>query len=130
MTHVAAGPPVLLRGPHGRCRALLGRQRSATQNPGLSRTTNIPNLTGMVQVAAGVAHACAVHATGTVRCWGEDFAGQLGGSSTTTDVPGLTGATQVVAGEGSTCALLTGGTVRCWGRTRRRAPRRRPMSPG
>ncbi|MFO0626666.1 MAG: hypothetical protein U0325_13715 [Polyangiales bacterium] len=81
----------------------------------LSRTTNVPNLTGMVQVSAGGGHACAVHATGTVRCFGNNSVGQLGGSSTTTDVPGLTGVTQVAAGLSHTCALLAGGTVRCWG---------------
>jgi len=72
-----------------------------------------PGLTGVLQVAAGFAHSCALLSGGTVRCWGANWA--VSDSSVTTDVSGLAGVTQIAAGALHTCALLTGGTVRCWG---------------
>ena len=64
---------------------------------------------------------CAVVATGAVRCWGANGAGQLGDGTTTTSsvampVSGITKA-QAIASDGdhSFCALLTTGAVDCWG---------------
>ena len=77
---------------------------------------------GVTAMAAGYMHACAVTATGGVKCWGSNHQGQLGadlpppGSSLTpVDVIGLdTGATAVAAGWGHSCAAVAG-DVKCWG---------------
>lgn len=47
--------------------------------------TNVP-IQGIVQVATGRRHTCAVMVTGAVRCWGENTSGQLG-NDTTIDQP-------------------------------------------
>ncbi|MCA9689755.1 MAG: hypothetical protein KC636_09100, partial [Myxococcales bacterium] len=90
-----------------------------------------------IDVAAGYDHACAITEGGKVKCWGHDFAGQLGYGGTPQacgnqkcrgavpedmgdNLPFVDlGAGQVAialsAGQGSTCALLEGGDVKCWG---------------
>jgi cysteine-rich repeat protein len=85
------------------------------------------NIGGPVQqLAAGGAHTCALLTTGTVRCWGDNYYGQLGypnvgshsGDRTPADLGDVDvgGAVrQVVAGANHTCALLESGKVRCWG---------------
>ena len=75
---------------------------------------------GVVQVSAGGTHTCAVTASGTVKCWGSNFAGELGNNDTNNsgvpvDVSGLNGVIQVSAGSSHTCALIDDGTVKCWG---------------
>jgi alpha-tubulin suppressor-like RCC1 family protein len=81
----------------------------------------VSGLAGVVGLAAGDNHACALLRAGTVECWGSNEFGQLGGSSaadrqTPSVVAGVTGARQVVAGDDHSCALIgRPGTVRCWG---------------
>ncbi|MCY1018414.1 RTX toxin [Pyxidicoccus sp. MSG2] len=103
---------------------------------GYGSTTNVNNpasvgnvnVGGPVrQLAAGYNHTCALLETGTVKCWGHNFYGQLGNGTAgsgydvytpTSDVnlgTPTTRAIQVVAGEQHTCALLDVGTVKCWG---------------
>lgn len=91
-------------------------------------------LTGVVAVAAGGRHSCALMTDTTVRCWGRNINGQLGDGTTTdrhfavivdTDPeepePGddhldpFTGAIAITAGARHTCALKGDGTVWCWG---------------
>jgi alpha-tubulin suppressor-like RCC1 family protein len=80
-----------------------------------------PGLEAATAVAAGTDHACALLASGGVRCWGLNARGQLGdgqveaGVATPVDVANLTGVTAISAGFEHTCALLEGVGVRCWG---------------
>lgn len=76
-------------------------------------------LDGVVALAAGYAHTCAVLQSGTVACWGYNAYGQAGaapGTNVLVATPtGLAGAAQIAAGNHHTCARLAGGGVECWG---------------
>ena len=68
---------------------------------------------------AGSEHTCALLSDATVRCWGDNFFGELGNgtnqpSSTPASVTGIA-AVAITAGSWHTCALLTAGTIDCWG---------------
>lgn len=83
-----------------------------------------------VSISAGTGHNCAAVSSPTrVRCWGDNFNGQLAGSWTlqifplpalTTDaealnVPGITTPDNAAAGYAHSCALLADNTIMCWG---------------
>ncbi len=69
-----------------------------------------------VAISAGPATACAVHATGTISCWGDNSSGQLGNGATTNGtVTGITDATAVSSGSAEVCAVRASGTASCWG---------------
>jgi len=77
----------------------------------------------LVQITAGLDHACALDTTGVAYCWGA--AGLIGdGGNAGSRVPvavdtsgALAGKTltQISAGESDACALDTTGTAYCWG---------------
>ena len=78
----------------------------------------------VTDITAGGGHTCALISDGTVTCWGNNGAGQLGdGSNTDSNVPvavaggALTNKTviDITAGGNHTCALISDGTVTCWG---------------
>jgi alpha-tubulin suppressor-like RCC1 family protein len=73
-----------------------------------------------VQVAAGLAFACARLSDGTVRCWGADFNGQLGNGPASssirpTAVPNLVNVVHISTELSNVCALLGDQTAQCWG---------------
>ncbi len=68
----------------------------------------------------GDAHTCATGATGIVRCWGANAAGQLGNASTSpSSVPVVVQAagalTQVTLGDSHSCGITSGSVSVCWG---------------
>lgn len=81
-------------------------------------------LSAVERVSVGNGVACALITGGTVKCWGNNFNGELGvdpallSRRATADViPGLAGltATDLALGTSSVCVALSNGEVRCWG---------------
>jgi len=77
---------------------------------------------GMIDVSAGMRHACAVRGSDlTIWCWGENRYGQLGLGYVNNFVAKptknqyLSGIVRVKAGSNHTCALTKDGAVWCWG---------------
>lgn len=74
-------------------------------------------------------HTCAITSSGTLKCWGNNFDGQLGQDSNLQkgsspgDMAALTAinlgtnktAVSVAAGTYHTCAILNDGSLKCWG---------------
>ncbi len=78
--------------------------------------------TGIVAIAAGSGHTCAVASDGGLMCWGLNDSGQLGNGTSGDSVPSPTNVqdlpeavTAVSLGDAHTCALTTVGDVLCWG---------------
>jgi alpha-tubulin suppressor-like RCC1 family protein len=76
---------------------------------------------GVLQIASGYEHTCALLDGGGVMCWGHNDEGQIGDGTVggTRDlpviVPGLSGVASVATGTFHTCVLLEDATARCWG---------------
>ncbi|HWO19666.1 MAG TPA: DUF4215 domain-containing protein [Kofleriaceae bacterium] len=136
VVQIAAGADhtcVLLTTGAVRCWGAGSRGQLGYGNPNNIGDNEIPASAGdvlvggtVVQITAGGEHTCALLATGTVRCWGSGFAGQLGYGNITDigdneipatvgDVPVGGSVMQIAAGVVHTCALLNTGSVRCWG---------------
>jgi alpha-tubulin suppressor-like RCC1 family protein len=81
---------------------------------------------GVSAITAGTEHTCALMASDGVKCWGNNWFGQLGDGTggslnnfrtAPVDVSGLaSGVSAIAAGHRHTCALMTSGGVKCWGR--------------
>jgi hypothetical protein len=78
----------------------------------------VPGLTDATAVSVHDQHACALHANGTVSCWG--WSGRLGPVEDAGDllsptlVPNLMDAVSVSAGPYRPCALTARGVAECW----------------
>jgi alpha-tubulin suppressor-like RCC1 family protein len=99
----------------------LGIPPNLTPSPVAVNVTGLGS--GVVGIAAGEGHSCALTSAGGVKCWGLGVYGELGDALNTdsdmpVDVTGLaSGVTAIAAGGRNTCALTSGGGVKCWGET-------------
>lgn len=90
----------------------------------VTRPQLLPDVRDVVALTAGGNHTCTLQRNGVVRCWGDNFNGQLGSGvvgaavgqrSSSSPVVGLNDAIAISAGRAHTCALLQRGDVACWG---------------
>jgi alpha-tubulin suppressor-like RCC1 family protein len=86
----------------------LGNGRTSVQE---TTPTTVSGLDGVVQIAAGDGHACALRVDSTVECWGSG----VGVNSTVPVDMGVSGVKEIAAGSDRTCMVFQGGTIRCWG---------------
>ncbi|MFL5352544.1 PKD domain-containing protein [Archangium sp.] len=80
----------------------------------------VPGLSGVTAIDAGVAHMLALRQDGSVWAWGYNLYGQLGNATNTdrsspASVPGLSTVTAIAAGDYHSVALRQAGTVWTWG---------------
>ena len=108
------------------------------------RPRQVPGLTEVVEVHAGLGVTCARKRDGTVWCWGDNAAGLIGDGLPPTEVcpsppwnpvtltpppvacrrrpsrvAGLTNVTSLAVGDGFGCALQSSAAIWCWGAGRR-----------
>jgi hypothetical protein len=91
-----------------------------------ARAVQVVGIDKVEELAAGGAHTCARRSDGTVWCWGDNSACQLGlpaGQPFAADAvvrhpvrtPGLSEAVQLTAGQAHGCARRSDASVWCWG---------------
>lgn len=85
---------------------------------------------GVSAISHGASHTCALTTSGSAKCWGWNFYGQLGdGTSTQSNSPisvvatgqtsggtAISGLSSISVGAEHTCALTVAGGAKCWGR--------------
>lgn len=77
---------------------------------------DVPGPTNVVQVRGGSGNTCALHADGTLSCWGTstgDGTSEIRNSPVS--IPGITDAVEVELGTDHGCVILGSGEIRCWG---------------
>ena len=113
----------------------LGNRKSRDDGaePHSSVPVEVAGITDATAIAAGKDHSCAVHRSGTVSCWGNNYDGQLGNGQSQdyenrsvenrygpysympTGVAGITDAVAISAGGEHSCAVHEDGAISCWG---------------
>lgn len=100
-----------------------GQLGHKTTSTAVTTPQQVSGLTsGVIAVAGGQMHTCALMSSGSLKCWGAGGAGQLGigtqpsRESYPVDVatPGLS-FTSVYAGAFTTCGKTNTGSLKCWG---------------
>jgi alpha-tubulin suppressor-like RCC1 family protein len=98
-----------------------GQLGNGTSGGSNSTPQRVGGLTAPTLAAGGAGHTCAIHADGSVSCWGANSAGQLGDGTiasrlvATSTQPLAAPAAQITARSTRTCVLLNDGRVQCWG---------------
>lgn len=88
----------------------------ACDHPSLWLYTCTLHSSDFTQVSTGGSHVCALRGDGSVYCWGDNWAGQVGGSPTYSATHTHEGPfVQVSASNSHTCALRRDGSISCWG---------------
>ncbi len=91
--------------------------------PLLFSPSQVPQMSGLVALVLGQRHGCGLQRDGSVYCWGENTAAQLGNGHKDTfsghhHPPQRVNVPRVLwlrGGNVATCAGLIDGTVTCWG---------------
>ena len=78
------------------------------------------NISNAVDISVGSKHSCALLQGGSIICWGDNSAGQLGNSayeesSTPVTVSGISDAIAISSGARHNCAIRRNNNVVCWG---------------
>ncbi|MBI5500261.1 MAG: hypothetical protein HY907_08465 [Deltaproteobacteria bacterium] len=122
-----SGVVTLAGGRHGRGCAVMrdGTARCWVRDPEfhapMPTATPVAGVDGVLALAVGETHVCALLAGSDVICWGDDnHHGQLGRPSSDRPaapalVAGLPPVAEIAAGWFSTCAITKSGEVWCWG---------------
>jgi alpha-tubulin suppressor-like RCC1 family protein len=97
--------------------------KPAPTEPKSPRTTDRLLPSGVLAVAVGHAHACALVASGAAHCWGDNSVGQLGSesqrqSNVPVPVPGGLAFRQITSLGPHVCGLTATGEAYCWGSNR------------
>lgn len=95
-------------------------KQSSNANSYSSHPTTVSGITNALDIATGPYHDCVLLSDGKIKCWGANYAGQLGDGTTTpstnpVSVKGISNATKISVGTGHSCAILKDNTMECWG---------------
>jgi len=100
----------------------VGQLGDGIENERAESASRVRGLEGVLHLACGEVHACALRGDGGgVWCWGDNTFGQLGRGSEldlsreALRVEGLENARTIAVGGDSSCALFDEGPPRCWG---------------
>lgn len=101
--------------------ALASPQMAGSDDPTFLPALMAPGAAQQTTIAVGWSFTCALTTSGAVKCWGDNYYGQLGdgtgaNSLTPVSVSGLSGGAKAISAEYEhTCVVMKNGEVRCWG---------------